>query len=259
MVTIAFWGASDDLVYVEMGDSIEKFSVMSDEPRSMYAGSWRLKTAANGASAVVHAIYDGCWSFAVGIDDPEATDAAEYPGWPIRVQQSAENEYTMQLEVDCPHDTTVTLIADGRPCPTVGPLAEREVLQAERDSALEALEGALTDLARANDAWAAIRDEREMLVRDSEIVRSALKDSIDREIDGKQQVAMLLRRVAELEEFGGYVRLSTGGLVSRAGHIETLEGLLRLARKHVERDGEAGLLRAIDTALAPAPQEGGSE
>ena len=51
----------------------------------------------------VRALYDGCWSFAVGQIDEDFP----LPDWPIRIRQSDRVVYSVLLEVDLPDDRAV--------------------------------------------------------------------------------------------------------------------------------------------------------
>lgn len=70
---ITFSGANDDLVEVEGGVE-EEFSI--NDIRSD-VGHTRFLVESPAGRVIVHAIYDGCWSFAYGM----AEEADEIPDW----------------------------------------------------------------------------------------------------------------------------------------------------------------------------------
>lgn len=94
MQTAKFYGASDDLVEVEGVKGGDEFNVYGDGP---HMALFNL-----GGKMRVHAIYDGCWSFAVGMVDK----AIPLPEWPVRVTSEG---YTTVVEIDVPDDVKVFL------------------------------------------------------------------------------------------------------------------------------------------------------
>jgi len=92
MQTAKFYGASDDLIEVEGIKGGNEFNVIADGP---HMASFNL-----GGKMRVHAIYDGCWSFAPAMVD----ESIPLPDWPIRVKQEG---YTTVLEIDVPDDVKV--------------------------------------------------------------------------------------------------------------------------------------------------------
>lgn len=97
MQTAIFYGASDDLIEVEGIKGADEFNIVADGP-------W-IATFGIGGKLVVHALYDGCWSFAVGQED----ESIPLPDWPIRIKQH-EKAYSVRLEIDCPDDVKVRLL-----------------------------------------------------------------------------------------------------------------------------------------------------
>ncbi len=53
-----------------------------------------------GGKMRIHAIYDGCWSFAVGQVDEDIA----LPDWPIRIRSEG---YSAIVEIDVPDDVKV--------------------------------------------------------------------------------------------------------------------------------------------------------
>lgn len=96
MKTVIIHGASDDLVWIAGCKGENEFNV--NPHRNGYAGTFNL-----GGKMRIHAIYDGCWSFAVGQVDEDIP----LPDWPIRVKQGIENRYTTAIEIDVPDDVKV--------------------------------------------------------------------------------------------------------------------------------------------------------
>jgi hypothetical protein len=94
MQTATFYGSSDDLIEVSGIKGAKEFYADGTDD-SRIAGAFNL-----GGKMRVYAIYDGCWSFAVG----QVDDEIPLPNWPIRVYQSAENTYSMELAIDVPDD-----------------------------------------------------------------------------------------------------------------------------------------------------------
>jgi hypothetical protein len=101
VTTVRFQGANDDLVYVDGCEGADEFGV--------YFGGkykWRGDLIAPGGAAMrIHAIYDGCWAFAVG----QAEESIPLPPWPIRIEQLYRNDtepgYSVELEIDAPGGT----------------------------------------------------------------------------------------------------------------------------------------------------------
>lgn len=107
--TIIFDGASDDLVHVNGHVNYPECDEVNVYPQPLHAGSFLLKAGEHGGRMRVHAIYDGCWSFAPGLVDEDD----EWPGWPIRFKRDPKvREYTLLMEIDAPGDTTVTWEGD---------------------------------------------------------------------------------------------------------------------------------------------------
>jgi len=95
MQTATFYGSSDDLIEIGGVKGADEFNIIEDGPH--------IATFNLGGKMRVHAIYDGCWSFAVGQVDEEIA----LPNWPIRIKQSEENDYSTSLEIDVPDDVKV--------------------------------------------------------------------------------------------------------------------------------------------------------
>jgi hypothetical protein len=92
MQIATFYGSSDDLVEVAGVSGADEFNVNSDLTPAI--------TFNLGGQMRVHAFYDGCWSFAVGQVDEDLP----LPLWPLRIEQSPENNYSTQLTIECPDD-----------------------------------------------------------------------------------------------------------------------------------------------------------
>lgn len=102
---IKIYGASDDLVEVAGCEGADEFNVY---------GSSRLGWGADLATAAealrVYAIYDGCWSFAIG----QADESVSLPSWPVRITQHPDVRYSVLLEIDAPDGTRLTNVWPAR-------------------------------------------------------------------------------------------------------------------------------------------------
>ena len=94
MQTAIFYGSSDDLIEIEGVMGGDEFNIIKDGP---YIATFNL-----GGKMRVHALYDGCWSFAIGQVDEDIS----LPDWPFRITQH-ERGYSTQLEIDVPDDVKV--------------------------------------------------------------------------------------------------------------------------------------------------------
>jgi hypothetical protein len=93
MNRIEIYGASDDLIEIRIdGKDVDELNVYEDGP---YMGSLRLVAKSDPESAcLVHVIYDGCWSFAVGRTD----EGKPLPTWAFSVEP--EHDYSTRLVID---------------------------------------------------------------------------------------------------------------------------------------------------------------
>lgn len=105
---LEFYGSSDDLIYVITdGDAASETEYMVSEEHN-YAGHCVI-TQGVKLLLSVHAVYDGCWTFAPaqageGIPFPEGLTIT-YLGW---------HEYSIKLVIDgLPDDAQV--VPDGKP------------------------------------------------------------------------------------------------------------------------------------------------
>jgi hypothetical protein len=94
MQTAKFYGASDDLIEIEGVKGADEFNVYNRD-ENLHHGSFNL-----GGKMRIHAIYDGCWSFAIGQVDEEIP----LPDWPCRVKSEG---YSAVLEIEVPDDVKV--------------------------------------------------------------------------------------------------------------------------------------------------------
>lgn len=95
MQTAIFSGASDDLIEIEGVKGADEFNVIADGP---YIAAFNL-----GGQMRVHAIYDGCWSFAVGQVDEDV----QLPDWPVRLSMQPGVAHSTRLEIDVPSNVKV--------------------------------------------------------------------------------------------------------------------------------------------------------
>lgn len=93
MQTAIFYGASDDLIEIEGVKGADEFGPSTD--RQPYMASFNLS-----GKMRVHVIYDGCWSFAIGL----VNEGIPLPDWPVRITQHDDPFYSMHLEIDVPDD-----------------------------------------------------------------------------------------------------------------------------------------------------------
>lgn len=102
MKTIRIYGASDDLVEIE-GDvpGCDEYDVGG--PRLVMARFLVGPLDSGTVGLRVFAIYDGCWSFAIG----QVGESRPLPGWPIRITQSSDVPYSVQIEIDVPDNFCV--------------------------------------------------------------------------------------------------------------------------------------------------------
>lgn len=96
MITI--YGASDDLIEVEGCLGADEFNSYEHGP-VMWRGDL---IAPGGVEAMrVHAVFDGCWSVAVGQVDEDVP----LPSWPVTVRQHRSIPYSTVVEVAAPDGT----------------------------------------------------------------------------------------------------------------------------------------------------------
>lgn len=95
---IRFYGASDDLIEVEGCEGADEFNSYEKGPVM-----WRGDLVAPGGTdqVRVHALYDGCWSFALG----QVMDGHPLPEWPVTVRQHTNTDYSTLVEIDAPEGT----------------------------------------------------------------------------------------------------------------------------------------------------------
>lgn len=93
---IRIYGASDDCIEVEGCKGADEFN--SYERASMWHGDLR---APNGDTMRAHALYDGCWSIALG----QADEDKPFPAWPITIAQHRSLPYSTVAEIDAPDGT----------------------------------------------------------------------------------------------------------------------------------------------------------
>ncbi len=96
IVTVKFSGASDDLIEVEGCEGADEFNSY-ERGRAVWHGE-----LFDGTDMMrIHAIYDGCWSFAVG----QCDESEPLPNWPVRIGQHDDPGYSTLLEIDAPVGT----------------------------------------------------------------------------------------------------------------------------------------------------------
>lgn len=100
MKTVSFEGASDDLIEVEGCDGGDEYGVWNNG--DSYKGTFTL-VEGNEPRMNVHAFYDGCWSFGIGMVDEDVA----LPDWPTRLKSPGGRGYTTRLEIDIPDNVFV--------------------------------------------------------------------------------------------------------------------------------------------------------
>jgi len=97
MQTAVFYGASDDLIEVEGVKGADEFGAYVGGAAGIHA------TFNVGGKLRVHAIYDGCWCFAVGQVDEDIA----LPDWPLRIGMQPGTPYSTRLEIKVPDDVKI--------------------------------------------------------------------------------------------------------------------------------------------------------
>jgi hypothetical protein len=101
---IIFDGSCDDLVHVSGQanyPTCDEVNVRTYDSHN-YATFFYVRAGEWGDKMIVHAIYDGCWSFAPG----KWSEDDNFPDWPITFKVN-ENGYSVDLYLDAPKDTWV--------------------------------------------------------------------------------------------------------------------------------------------------------
>jgi hypothetical protein len=94
---IRIYGASDDLVEVEGCAGADEFNVYGQGP-VMWHGDL---VAPSGDTMRAHAVFDGCWSIALG----QVTEDHPFPEWPVKIRQHTNCDYSTMVEIDAPDGT----------------------------------------------------------------------------------------------------------------------------------------------------------
>jgi hypothetical protein len=102
---IVFYGASDDLVEVAGCEGEDEFCIANVKDDQV---CWHGDLVAPGGreQMCVSAIYDGCWSFAVG----QTMEDVPFPDWGNGFGQSPDVAYSVELRIDAPEGTRLTNI-----------------------------------------------------------------------------------------------------------------------------------------------------
>lgn len=85
-------GASDDLIEIE-GDVTDEFSAYN-AGEDLHHGAVRVATIGGATGVLVHLIYDGTWSCALG----QLEEGRSLPAWGYTIGQ--QHEYSTYLEID---------------------------------------------------------------------------------------------------------------------------------------------------------------
>ena len=87
--TVVFRGSSDDIIDVTGCHGADEFHANHADGPVM--AKFNL-----GGQIRIFALYDGCWSFAVGQVDEETP----LPEWPVAVRQSTTTSYSTELTIE---------------------------------------------------------------------------------------------------------------------------------------------------------------
>lgn len=101
MTGLTFYGSSDDLIEIE-GAVREEFCVYGDAEVIVFGPSGSLRVLASYGGGG-----DGTWAFGVG----QIEEGHPIP-WPVRIETSERNAYSVALVIDCPDYVQVKLIED---------------------------------------------------------------------------------------------------------------------------------------------------
>jgi len=110
--TVRIFGASDRFIIVEGGvceDGNELNTSTNSKLRDGegLVGTLLLSTGRPGESLHIHAIFDGCWSFAVS---PSEGDGDPFPQWPIRRLWAKDNDNAETIEIEVPKDARLQIV-----------------------------------------------------------------------------------------------------------------------------------------------------
>jgi len=112
-VKLEFYGASDDLVYVRIDGKtrheLAAYAPMRHDGRC-YRKALEVRSIGGARGIRVHAIHDGCWSFAAG----QLEEERSLPdGWSIAV--ALEHAYSTRLVVDTGAELVEVTREGGKP------------------------------------------------------------------------------------------------------------------------------------------------
>ena len=99
-MTITISGASDDLIEIDGCEDADEFC----NPQSgtvKLAGNF---VAPDGSGVRLYALYDGTWSFALGLMDEDH----QWAGWPVTVEQG-DRDYNTLVRLEAPAGTRFVL------------------------------------------------------------------------------------------------------------------------------------------------------
>ena len=99
MKTVTVYGSSDDLIEWDGCEGCDEFYRKGS---GLVSGSYLLTT--DEAGLRVRAIYDGCWSFAVG----QIEEDYPFPEhWLVSTEHGYHNNYSTNLTFEVPDDATL--------------------------------------------------------------------------------------------------------------------------------------------------------
>ena len=87
--TVVFRGGSDDIIDVTGCHGADEF--YSSDADGPVRAKFNL-----GGQVRIYALYDGCWSFAVG----QVDEGTPLPEWPVTVRQSTTTAYSTEMTIE---------------------------------------------------------------------------------------------------------------------------------------------------------------
>jgi hypothetical protein len=94
---VTIYGASDDLVEIDGCPGADEFGAFQPDDKNLVHASFVL-----GGQMRIRALYDGCWSFAVG----QVDEAILLPDWPVTTTQH-DHGYSTLLTIIAPKTAAI--------------------------------------------------------------------------------------------------------------------------------------------------------
>jgi hypothetical protein len=102
MKTLKVYGASDDLIEASGVEGCGEFSAHADGDYQGHLTVESGNTSQDYYVITLHVIHDGCWAFAVTMDEDNP------PNWPVRRFWGKDIPYSETLEIDVPDDARLS-------------------------------------------------------------------------------------------------------------------------------------------------------